>query len=70
MNERSRKGPLRLVLERLLMIADEPRGEDCADHRRDQGRDRDGARIVFKRAAKPEATEADIVAQTIPPAAL
>ena len=70
MHERSRKGALGLFLERLLMIADEPRGKDRADHRGDQGRDRHRARVVFESAAEPEAADAENRRPDDPPAAL
>src|SRR5271165_461676 len=57
-HERPRKGPLGVVLERLFVRANEPRRKDRADHRGDERRDADGPRVVFKRAAEPEATEA------------
>ncbi len=52
MDERARKGSLGLLLERLLMIADEASADEKANDGADKRRDPDRARIDLEGAAK------------------
>ena len=56
--ERAWKSSLGLVLQRLLVRADEAGGEDRADHGDDQGGDPDGPCVMLKGAAEQVAARA------------
>ena len=59
LTERSRKRSLRLFLERLLVGADEARGDDRADHGDDEHGEPDGPRVMLERAAEQIAASAE-----------
>src|SRR5690348_15555230 len=58
LDERSGEGPLGLLLERLLMIANEASGDDSPDHGGDEDRDPHRSRVLLDLAPEPEAAGA------------
>src|SRR6185437_280864 len=57
--ERPWERALGLVLQRLLVRADEAGGDDCADHGDYEGGDPDGPRIMLEGAAEQVAAHAE-----------